>query len=34
MDFIRRLCFAVFPVLLRLLADFIDDYFGGDLDEG
>ena len=32
-NFFKRLCSAIFPVLLRLFADFLDDFFGGDDDE-
>lgn len=34
MDFLKRLCSAIAPVLLRLFADFLDDFFGGDVHEG
>lgn len=34
MDFLKRLCSVIVPVLLRLFADFLDDFFRGDDDEG
>lgn len=33
-NFLKRLCSAILPVLLELLADFVSDYFGGEDDEG
>lgn len=30
MDFLKRVCSVIVPVLLRLFADFLDDFFGGD----
>lgn len=34
MEFLKRACSVIVPVLLRLFADFLDDFFGGDNDEG
>lgn len=34
MEFLKRAFIAIVPVLLRLFADLVDDFFGGEDDEG
>lgn len=34
MEFLKRVCSAIVPIFLRMLADFVADFFGGDEDEG
>lgn len=34
MEFLKRLLVVIVPILLRMVADFFDDFFGGVSDEG